>query len=313
MSFGLILTPGSAAFTAAAAEASDPTTRFGVQLARAGRTLDLAGSWHVLAGAEGFDDIAVEPVTESLPDLFGEVDLGVAVGARDVFLPLLLDCASGAEWEQARRDLRAVSNALAGPVTVRVIRPDGTTREITGRASIRTDSWDVATWSVRGWQVFGLLVHCTSPWWRTPAVVRVPWTSAAGIGWFGVRIDQLALAPAQVPGAVVEVDVPGDVETYPTLVVTGAADIVTVQDVTSGRSWSVDCSGLTSPVTVVTDPTASSVTDGAGADQWDRVPAPADLWPLQPGTAQVIVDVAGAAPGAEAVLTADALHMAAVA
>lgn len=291
---------------------ADTNTQFVVHLSRGGDPLPLTGRYRVMAGVEGFDDPVITPVTDELPDLYGEVDLGVSVGGRDVFLPLLLDCESGAEWEQARRDLRAASNSLLGLTTVHVIRPDGTERQITGRARVQADSWDVNTWSVRGWQMLGLLVRCPSPWWRTLDGVREPWVSDSTPGWFGVRIDELPLAPAATWGIPRTVVVGGDVETWPTVTISGSVGTVTVAH-SSGRSWSIDCSGLPSPVTVVTDPTASSVTDGAGADQWGRVAAPADLWPLVVGEQQVTVSATSTTASTQVVVSAPTLHMAAVA
>lgn len=312
MSFGLLLAPGQGETgTPGDGGSVDTSTRFVVGLSRAGQALDLTGEWTVLDGVEGLDDPAVTPIMEELPDLHGATDLGVYIGPRQVFLPLLLRCTTGAAWEQARRDLRAVANPLLGLVTVSVVRPDGTTRQITGRASVRVDSWDSTTWSLRGWQRFGLLVDCAQPWWVRTGAASVRWTTTSSVGWFGRDIAALQLAPDATWGVPRTVVVDSDAPTYPTVVITGAAGVVTVAS--GGRSWQVDCTGLTSPVTVVTDPTRSSITDGAGARQWGRLAAPADLWPLQPGAQQVTVTSSAAVAATTIEMTADGLYLAAVA
>lgn len=310
MSIGFLLAP--AASTPTEPGTTSTTTDFTIQLERSGIVLPLTGQWHVMAGSEGLDDITVDPVVERLPDLYGEVETGVAVGARDVFLPLLLHCDTGAEWERARRDLRAVANPLAGPVTVVVVRPDGTSRRITGRAQVRVDSWDVDTWSVRGWQRLGLLVHCPDPWWRVTDAVRDSWTSPSTVGWFDTDIGELQLEPDAAVGTPRTYDVDSDVETYPTVVITDTAGVVTLVH-SSGRSWAVDCTGATMPITVVTEPTATSVTDGTGADAWSRVAAPADLWPIPPGQSQITVTMTGYTAATQVEIRADGLLMAAVA
>lgn len=312
MSFGLLLAPGSTSPGDGGGETVvDTTTRFVIELVRGDLVLPLTGVFRVLAGAEGLDDDEPQFVEEDLPDLDGTVDLGVAYGAREVFLPLLVDAESGAAWEAARAHLRALTNPKLGRTTVRVTRPDGTGREITGRAVLRRGPWDVDNWSVRGWQTLGLLVHCSSPWWRTPAGVSERWVTPATTSWFDSDIGALQLEPDAVWGTPRTVTVAGDAETWPTVTVVGEAGVLTVAS--GGRSWVVDCTGLTSPVTIVTEPTRTSITDGTGARQWGRLAPPVDFWPLQPGEQQVTVTTSTSTVDAPVVdLVADTLHAAAL-
>lgn len=306
------LAPTPTAVEAAARTSTD--VGFTIVLSSDAGELVLSRPWTVLAGAEGLDDIEPDVITEDYPGVNGVADGGVSVGGRDVWLPLHLACGSGAEWETQRAALRRVVNGFRGLTSVTVVRPDGSWRRVTGRGVVRAPSWDVDTWSVRGWQRLGVLVRGLSPWWSSDDGVLIQLTGAPTVGWFDAGVwGEMQLAPDSSFGTPVTVDVPGDVETWPVVTVTGPAGLVTVTHEGTGRSWQVDCTGLTGPVTVDTDPTTSAITDGAGADRWSILAPPGDLWPLDLGVQQVTVTATGTTADTLITLRAARNHLAAVA
>jgi len=285
-----------------------------VTLSQGSRSLELSGAWRVQAGAEGLDDPPLQLTTSSAAAVLGEFPGAVVASAREVFLPVLIRAPGGAAWRTAKDALRGVANPLNGSTRITVMTQDGRTRVIDGWRDTRDAiTWAADTWGYDGWQRLGLLFRCPSPWWRDPDAVRLgPWRVASGTGFLGPMFLPVHLGQDMVLGDEVAIDVPGQVQTWPTWVISGTVETVTATHEDTGREWVLDCDGLTGPITVVTDPRTASVTDGAGASQWQALAAPFDLWPLTPGSQRVTVTVVGADATTEVRSTADALHLAAM-
>lgn len=283
-------------------------------LSQGGQDLELSGIWQVQAGVEGLDDPPLQLTTSSAAAVLGEFPGAVVASAREVFLPVLVRAPGGAAWRAAKDALRLVANPLNGSTRIAVATQDGRTRVIDGWRDTRDAiTWAVDTWGHDGWQRLGLLFRCPSPWWRDLAAVRLgPWRVSSGVGFLGPQFLPVHLGQDMVLGDEVLIDVPGQVQTWPTWVISGAVESVTATHEDTGREWVLDCTGLTGPITVVTDPITAAVTDGAGASQWQALAAPFDLWPLTPGSQRVTVTVVGADATTEVSATADALHLAAL-
>lgn len=286
-------------------------TEVTVTLSQGTDTLELTGVWTVLAGVQGFDDPPMSLTTSASTAVYGEFSTGMVVPAREVFIPVLLRAESGPAWRNLRDSLRKVTR-LDVPTRITVATRDGRSRHIDGYYTPDTIGWTVDTWSASGWQALGLTFRCPRPWWISDRPLTLgPWRSATNRGFLG-KLLPIKLGVSEVFGVGVAVYSEGDVAARPTWVIDGAASSISVVHEDSGRSWSLTTTGLTRPITVVTDPQRSSVTDGNGARRWSALAPPFDLWPLPTGWSTVRVDIVGADATTIVTGTADVLHMAAL-
>ncbi len=271
-----------------------------VTLSRAGESLDLTGVYSVQAGVIGFDDAALDVPMDASPGVFGGFATGVSVAPRRIMIPVLVDADGGAAWQAARAALRRVRRATAGTTRISVRQPDATTRVIDAWPVTEPAQWSTDTWGSWGVQRLGLDFVAERPWWRSVAELSTTWGLGDGEAFLsddppGHGADELArLADSTVLGASSVLDVPGDEDTWPTWTVSGTKGQLTVSHAGSGRSWSVNLTGVTPDVTVTTDPTAAAVTRADGANLWSLLSPPFDLWPLPPGEQTVTVTMTGA-------------------
>jgi hypothetical protein len=287
-------------------------TEVTVTLRQGTSVVDLTGPYRVLAGVEGFDDAAMTVGTVGAPSLLGELFDGVTVASRDVFLPVHLFAGGGTAWRAARDELRRVTNPLNGPTTITVATKDGVARSIDAYRVPSQTGWGVDTWNAGGWQALGLLFRAPRPWWVGDTVTLGPWRTPSTTGFLGTGFLPLKLGESNVFGENVTVGVSGDVPTWLTWVLDGTMTEATVTHEESGRSWTVDTSGLTMPLTVVTDPAGSAVVDGNGDRQWAALDAPFDLWPIPAGEQTVRVDITAADGTTTVTASAPTLHLAAL-
>ena len=271
-----------------------------VRIEQAGLSVDLTG-W-VQAGTEGLDDPHVSPQIQRTAGMFGGIVTGVDVPPRRVTLDVLVWLDGGPEYLAARRRLGDVTSPLeAGRLWV-------TCRTGVSVTTRYIDGWRVVeqpvplgrgTWGADGWQLLQLGWDCADVWWREPeAFAPVPWSGPGPVApFFSAHFLPLAVIDSTILGAPTRVVVPGDrgVACPATWTLDGPGTLWTVTHVQSGRSWSMDVSGLPRPITVVTVPgPAAQVTDGDGVNRWTKLAAPYDLFPLPPGEQDVTVTVTGA-------------------
>lgn len=266
-------------------------------LSRSGLTLDLdTPPWKVRMGVEGLDDATPEILEDRAAGLHGGFVLGVDYPSRDVVLPLSIKTRSIDEWRAAREKLRAITNPLLpGMTRLTVTRPDGYSRWIDGYAKILAPAWDADTWSVTGWQRFGLLLRCPSPWWRSQ-FPPITWDMGSGLfPWF--PWPPLRTSASQVLGQDNPVDFGGDAPGFPKWTITGPFTAITVRHVATGRWWKLTDDGTTGgQVTVFTDPqrTTYRVMRANETSAFSLLSAPYDLWEMPSGVSQVRVTVTGA-------------------
>jgi hypothetical protein len=96
---------------------------------------------------------------------------------------------------------------------------------------------------------------------------------------------------------------PGDVEAWPTWVLTGPFTSVTAQNTTNGQAWSLSYTAAsTDQLILTTEPGEVQLVDGNGNNRWDTLTGN-QLWPLENGNNLLNVQVNGATTASSAVLT----------
>ncbi|MGA5076259.1 phage tail protein [Streptomyces griseoincarnatus] len=273
---------------------------------------DLAGDWYALAeGVSGLG--AARYVLTSDPHPRGGTRVRhVQAQARSIIWPLLV---KGTDHLAFTRNWRALASAFTrtlrpgpdgrpvSPGLLEVARPDGTVRRIEvvydsgydGRGQPATGiTWDSAV----------LTLLCEDPYWVDVVAQTVHRET-------GTQVDYLQPYPqvssSQVLGATSLVN-PGDVEVWPTWVVTGPASAITFTR-EDGASFTLDMEDTAhgtllegETVTISTDPprvrsdTDENLVDGLN---WPE----AVLWSLPPGETAVTFQLDGADAGSAVDLT----------
>lgn len=218
----------------------------------------------------------------------GSTVRGVRYGAREVFLPLLVEAGSTAELTAIRRDLMRLLAPHLGPVDIRIVDPStGTDRLIRGYYTSGLSGEFGADFH-GSWQTLGLTFDCPDPWWlgdEHTTTFRVnpgvkPFLSNT------VPFFPMVLAQSTVIGRF-EVDIAGDGEAYPVWEVTGPGEDLIISDGVS----EVRIDGMFKPGEVVRIDTR----DGRiTPDRWADVPVDSRLFALQPGRSVLTVTMVGA-------------------
>lgn len=183
-----------------------------------------------------------------------------------------------------------------GPGRLRILRPDGSAREI---LAYYQEGFDGEPGQGHTYDTAVLSLYCEDPYWRAVRPLSVPYGYGVTVSYLN---PYLTVSPASVLGEATAVNA-GDVEAWPEWRITGPAGLIAATNTTTGESFALDPNwnggGDLLPgetVTITTDPPAVRGPAGeiwTGALNWPG----ARLWGLQPGINNVEFAVAAAAAG----------------
>lgn len=268
--------------------------------------------WIILPGATGLGVPPVELVTQTFPGLDGAWLREQRVGAREVFVPLVVASDTGhgdylAKAGRLRRMLRRRDVDLAeqdGTVLLVASSLSGL-RQLACTYSSGLEGDESAEQSGTYWQRVGLRLLATDPWWRSAdelalrfaASVGTPFLGSVGSGnnWPAALSASVGLTPDE------GVTIGGEVPVWPRIDITGPLSTVTLT--WAGTSVQIGPVSSAQTLTLNTDPRRRRLRDAAdGSSQWSKVgPAPA-FAPLMPGSTSVGVVVSGGGAGTEVVV-----------
>lgn len=226
--------------------------------------------------------------------------------ARTIVWPVLVKGTTHQDFTERWRSLGlAFSRTLReGPGRLEVARPDGSMRWINVYYSA---GWDGQGRHATGinWDSAVVTLWCEDPYWRAADPLAVHRET-------GVQGDYLVPYPtvssSQVLGTTTVTN-PGDVEVWPTWVISGPASAITMTREDTGQSFTLTMADTVhgpllagESVTVSTDP--PSVRSGAeenlvGGLNWPT----ADLWALPPGETPIVFQLDGSGPTSAVDLT----------
>lgn len=283
-----------------------PLEQFEFTLSRGGESLRLpcirtsTSRWLLGPGVDGLDMPAVAVEVERSAGMWGGLSRDLDVPPREVFLPLTVEAGSLTELLNERDAFdRLVSPFTLDPVRLTVRRPDGRTRWVEGHASGPSRAWSRGQFfAPSGRQSFGLTLTCDDPWWHGETVTA-SWGNDTAAGNF-LPILPVRVVTDRILGGPTTINVLGDVASWPRWTIRGPATGATIRHVESGRQFTltgtVSAGGSivvdTSPWVAMT--TGLQVRGGDGANLWNRLQPPFDLWPLPPGEQTVTLTVLGA-------------------
>lgn len=194
-----------------------------------------------------------------------------------------------------------------GPGVLEIQRPDGSRRQIN---AYYEDGFDPVPGNGSGW-FYGDIVmtlYCPDPYWTDPTLTEIPRSFSGG------STSYLTSYPTVSSSQTLDDSVatnPGDVEAYPTWVITGPASGIEATNELTGESFTIDPNAagighgdllLGETVTITTFPPAVRGPDGSIWTAALNFPD-AVLWALQPGDNPINVAITGSDDGSGFVMT----------
>lgn len=265
-----------------------------VSLSRNGETFTLGrGPDDPVLHLYGSTGLGLAPVDIASTDRItgdGSIVRGVRYGAREVYLPLLMESDSVAGLSVMRRELNRLLAPHLGPVEIRIEDPaSGTDRMIRGyyREGLDGDFGDGFHGS---WQTLGLTFECPDPWWLGPeqtVELRVnpgskPFLSDTS------PFFPVILAQSVVQGRF-DVTIEGDGPVWPAWEVLGPGTDLVIARGTDR----IEIAGSFSPTSpVLIDTAAGRITP----DRWADTSLRSRLFSLDPGQQSLTVTLVSATP-----------------
>lgn len=240
----------------------------------------------------GSTGLSVAPVSIASSERLagdGNVVRGVRYGAREVFIPLLLESPSAGGLSELRRDLNARLAPHLGPVDIRIQdEVSGSDRMIRGYYKGGLEG-DFGSGFHGRWQKLGLTFECPDPWWLGPEQVtelRINPGSKPFIST-SATFFPVMLAQSTVQGRF-QVDIQGAGPVLPVWEVVGPGEDLVI----SNGSARIEVGGaFAAGSPVVLDAASGRITP----DRWADVSLRSRLFALEPGLQTITVSLVGAA------------------
>lgn len=263
-----------------------------VSFSRNGEKLTLGrGSEDPVLHLYGSTGLGLAPVSVASSDRLsgdGSIVRGVRYGARDVFVPLMLEAESTAALSEMRRGLTALLAPHLGEVEVRVVDPvTGADRMIRGYLRDGLEG-DFGSGYYGSWQTLGLTFECPDPWWWGPEQVtelRVNPGSKPFIST-SATFFPVMLAQSTVQGRF-RVDIQGAGPVLPVWEVVGPGEDLVISN---GRDRIEVGGAFAAGSPVVLDAASGRITP----DRWADVSLRSRLFALDPGPQTITVTLVGA-------------------
>jgi len=246
-------------------------------------------------GVAGFGAVPREVTRIPLPAGGSQVRWSRA-DERIITLPLMIYAPTPTEFLTLRRRVTRAftqttpSAGIPQPGTLRITRPDGTWREISG---VYLSGLDWEDQALQG-AVYDLLVIqlLCEPWWRGDTVVELEFGYAAPRDYLN---PYETVSPDRTLGEA-SVTILGDVDALPIWTITGPATSVTVRYPGLGPGWTF---GQIDPgETITINVENSTVTDNTGANRIGNIAWPTSrLFTLHPGRNNLLLSITGGADG----------------
>lgn len=264
-------------------------------------------SWHLT----GFMRPRYQVTTRSLPGQAGSRLTSVQAQERELEVGLMVRAEDRGDFVQRARELVRALQPLAGPGRLVVTEDDGSSRWVEcvcveGPEGDETPGSGDDTW----WRVV-LSFLAPQPYAVGPTISTPAWSLApSGIGWYPTI--PIRLGPVGIGGRKTVTN-PGDVESFPLIVVQGPGQGLVARNRTSGKAAHLDYviprEGPASVVTVDTRRGAQSVRDGYGNNLFDYLTDDdPSLWSLLPGDNDIDVQLLSTGAGSSVTVAFDPLY-----
>jgi hypothetical protein len=258
---------------------------------------EAGGGIRVLKGIQGFDAPSFQIIADELPAIDGAVLRSTRAASRNVFIPIAIWGSTRQDFLNIKRDLLSRMNPNKGLGRIRVTEPDGASRFLTvSYVSGAEGDYGRETGGMGMWQTLGLNFQAFDPYWyaNDDIVIEfgqsdfVPFLDAP---FFGLRLNEAAAINQAVP-----IESRGDVDTWPTFLITGpavnlnfqitgpvVADFTINATVPFGQYLYVDTRPLKKKILLVNNPNVLT-----GQNLWSKLANGDTFWPISPLEGNVI-------------------------
>lgn len=260
--------------------------------------------WHLEDGIAGVLGVAPIAFATDADPAGGATVRHIQPQPRIMTLPLRID---GPDEAVHRTRLRQLGRAFTmtrrrGPGTLTIGRPDGSSRQI--RAYFQS-GFDPAGGNLSGWLYSDIVLQlfCPDPYWFDVAPMGFSRDFEASPADYQDPFP--TLSSSQTLGETI-VNNPGDVEAWPTWVITGPATLITATNNTTGKTFTIDpnADGIShgdlasgEQITITSRPPTVRGPDGTVWTAALGFPDSANLWPLEPGDNDITLGITGADDG----------------
>lgn len=255
---------------------------------------DEAAGYSVEAdGTRGLRSVTYEFVSEKYAGIDGDTVRAVRAEPNRPSLALLVRASNAADFQARCRALIRSMRPKIGRGLLTITQPDGTSRTLPCyvESGLEGDEADEVTMPGRWWRVI-LKLYAPEPWWLGP--VR-PLSIGLGAPQPFFPIFPMRLAPSTVQGSFTIDLSDTDDPAWPVWTVIGPGNGLTLKNVTTNRTLTVNASvGAGDSLVIDTRPGHRSIRRGDGTNLMDAVVGDPVLWPLIEGVNEVMASMAGA-------------------
>lgn len=225
----------------------------------------------------------------------------VRYGTREVSIPLDVFTASPSALRTAVRTLERLFDPKRGDGSLRVLSPDGSTRDLVCRYVGGLELQE-AYEGAFGVQRTVLVFRAFDPLWRDASTTSVTFAPDTATAFFPIL--PLRLSSSEVYSDA-SIDNSGDAEAWPMWTITGPGDSPVLRNLTTDEV--IDLTGLTlgagESVVIDTAPGAKTVRSGTGSNLFSSLSSTSTLWSLAQGINSVRVELSGVTAATSVVLS----------
>jgi hypothetical protein len=251
---------------------------------------DLSGSANidVMIGPSGRFMPTFELVDQEVPFLPGSRLRNIKTKPREVDLPIEI---SGLSTSDLRTQLRKIMdwfNPLKGDGTLKVIAEDGSQRLLTCRYASGLEIQETGL----SWLKAVLVLKAFDPFWYDANVIVQTFTTGQPATFF-------PFFPLRLTNSTVFADTTiinsGDVEAWPTWIITGPGSNIYLRNLTTGELTNINVTlGVGETINIDTRQGKKTVVKGDGTNLYPNLSSGSSLWALQQGTNQIRLEMSGA-------------------
>ncbi len=212
----------------------------------------------------------------------------VNIKTRELDLPILITGLSEMDVRTEIRTLEHLMNPLRGDGKLRVTAPDGSQRELTCRYLSGLQLNEEKLYLLK--QTAPLVFRAPDPYWYdTQTNVFTYVTGGQPATFFPFFPLRLSSSTVFTDASVSNL---GDVEAWPEWIITGPGDSITLRNLTTGETITLNTTiGTGEQITIDTKPGKKTIRKNDGTNLFGSQSFDSSLWALQPGSNSIRIEV----------------------
>lgn len=239
----------------------------------------------VVVGPTGRFMPPVDLIEQQVPFQAGTRLKQAYVKSRDIDLPLEIMGISTSDLRSQIRNLLTMFNPLSGDGQLKIIAEDGSQRLINCRYSSGLEIQE----SGMSWQRVTVVLKAFDPYWYDPNPVVQTYTAGTPATFFPILPMRLT---SSTVFADTTINNTGDVESWPTWVISGPGDTIYIRNLTTGEFININYTlGGGETITIDTRLGKKTVTLNDGTNLYPNMSSDSSLWALQAGNNQIRIEM----------------------